>query len=108
MEEDEKILMLRESEIYEERITKAITRERMLKIKSRGYSSMEKEEILLAKVFIGYLHGIDMSHNEKVFSALSIAIANATAGQSICKILQEKIKEAQRIIQILRGDEPAE
>lgn len=103
MEDEERLLMAKESQRYEERIRKSSLREIMFKTKQHGYAAVSKDKAVLLKVFIGYLCGIDAFSNTKLIQSLLQCIRKGDEHDKIVAILSKKIRDQESIIQILIG-----
>ncbi|KAM0680387.1 hypothetical protein GINT2_001446 [Glugoides intestinalis] len=99
--DSEKVLLERESAKHEENIKKVQIREALHRIKAEGYSKLEDQNVLLVKVFLGYLLELYPNNNELLIDSLIKAIKCGNEREKIVFILENRIKEEKKIIQLL-------
>lgn len=100
-DDEERILLKRESLKHEERIEKATIRSQLADAKQRGYEKIREEDIKLIKVFIGYITELYPENLAILVDALIVSIKNETVSVKILEILSKKIKNLDEIIKIL-------
>jgi len=103
MEDEEKLLMERDSEIYEEKIRKARMRDAMLRVKSRGYENVRRSDIPILKIFIGYASQLDLLQHPELAVALSLSVARSAARPGIEAILRDGLTALEDILAALGG-----
>lgn len=101
MENEERLLMARESQKHEEKIRKSSMREIMFRAKQRGYDAVSRDKKVLLKVFMGYLCGIGAFSNSKLIRSLLQCIKNGDECDKIVTILRNKIRDQESINQVL-------
>lgn len=101
MHDEEKFLMERESEIYEEKISKICARSAMHRTKRDGYGSVRKGDIPLIKIFIGYASQLGLFRDPELMDALSLSVADSTAGPRLELILGQGFTELADILGVL-------
>ncbi|KAI5170540.1 hypothetical protein PAEPH01_1520 [Pancytospora epiphaga] len=104
MEDEEKLLMERESEIYELRISKVHMRAAMHKIKNLGYESIRKADIPIIKIFIGYISQLGLLQHGEILDALSVSIAGSIVRPAIELILKNKLISFEGVLRALKGE----
>ncbi|ELA42013.1 uncharacterized protein VICG_01030 [Vittaforma corneae ATCC 50505] len=100
-EEDEKILLKRESAKYEERIKKSKIREGMFKKKSEGYNKIKAESVPIIKTFLGYVLELYPDEIHLISDILVQSVKRNDVDEKINVILTKKIKNLEEIKNIL-------
>lgn len=101
-EDTEKFFIERESQNYYNNILKSKQRDNMLEIKKQGYNTIKEKDNWIYKTFIGFLHEMDLLNDNDVIDALLEVIFKNTATKKICYILNNKLNDKSKILNILK------
>ena len=101
MEEEERILLQRESAKHDEKIAKQLMRDLMYSTKVNGFNQILDKEVKYLKVFLGYIIEIGLFTDVEVMSALTECIKKGSYRQKIEKVLMFKCIEADKIVELL-------
>lgn len=96
-EDDEKILLKRESAKYEEKIQKAKIRKDMFKKKLEGYNKIKTENVPVIKTFIGYMLELYPEEIDMVSKILIQSVKNDNVNEKINMVLTKRIKTLDEI-----------
>lgn len=102
MDDEERLLMERESRIYEEKISKVCVRDAMHRAKSHGYENVRKADIPIIKIFIGYISQLDLLRYPELINALSLSIARSTVRQCLELILKSGFTRLEDLLGVLK------
>lgn len=100
-EDEERTLILRETEIYEYKVRKSMTREMMHAIKIRGYDSVDCTVSSIVKILCGYLFELGFLQSPAVLDAIAVATANRSIRDKTGRILCLRLRSESDILAVL-------
>lgn len=102
MDDEDKILLLRESAKYEEKISKKSVRELMFIMKVKGYNQIVQKDVLYLKVFLGYVMEISLLSDPVVMNALISCIRKDDFGCKLALIMKMRLINSEEIAKYLQ------
>lgn len=99
--DEEMILIVRESAKHQEIEEKVKLKIKMLQFKKAGYEMLDKFREPFVKIFMGFLAGIGEGSNEDILDRLAYLISIGKEKRQISVILNSKVKDKLRILEIL-------
>jgi len=99
--EEERLLLQRESSKHEERIQKAKTRDKLAQIKVDGYNRLAVQDEALVKVFLGYALELHPEHSQPILDGLAVCISTSGYYEKIQFILSSNMVGLEDILTAL-------
>lgn len=98
MDDEEKILLARESERREALILKKNVRNEAYKVKIDGYNSVLDRDAVYLKVFLGFIVELGFYNDFRIMDALVKAVKNGDLSSKIASIMKNRCMQAEEII----------
>lgn len=101
MEDEEKMLMMRDSAKHKERILNIKIREQTYLEKIEGYNRLETDDETITEVFIGYIAGLKAEHRVEILSEFANVVAEGQVLPRLSRILTKRLTTKVEILNAL-------